>query len=815
MVRTLLNNVFGFLLLFLMSMGSNSYAQTGAIEGKVTWADQQKRVEDAQVGLLMTSYIAKTNQNGYYRIDSIQPGTYRLKVFLLGYESEVKEVKVDSTLKQVNFKVDTISRELDVVQFESKQNEEFGIRRMRNVEDMGIYSGKKNEVLLMDEMTANKATDKSRQIYAKVAGVHVWESDGAGIQQDVGSRGLNPKRTANFNTRQNGYDISADALGYPETYYAPPTEALSQIQVVRGAASLQYGPQFGGMINYRLKQPPKDDPFQISTRQTLGSFGLFNSYTSVGGTSEDGKIDYFGFYKFKRGDGWRPNSKFRVHNGFASGTYHVNEDFSVSLELTKMNSLAQQPGGLTDQLFEEDPNQSIRERNWFRVDWNMASIELNYQVSNQLKLQNKTFGLLGSRYSLGNLARIDRADHGQERTLLKDQYKNYGNETRLIYNYQLNEQQNTLLLGTRFYQGFTNRKQGFGSDGDGPNFSFVNPKDRDNSEYKFPSSNFAAFAENSFSLTKNLQITPGIRFEHIKTAADGFYKNANTDQAGNLISTKKFFENKKRIRNFALFGLGLSYKPLSFLEVYGNFSENYRAISFNDMRVINPNLKVDPNLQDEKGYTGDLGIRGHVENVLNYDISVFGLSYENKIGSVLKEDEELFRLIRYRTNVADAVHYGVEGYAELGLLKLLNAKKPENQLSLFTNFSWLKATYKNSEESGITGNEVEYAPPFKFKGGLNLELGDFKASYQFSYTEEHYSDATNAERVSSAIHGIIPSYYVMDLSLSYQYDFLTFEGGINNMADHQYFTRRATGYPGPGIIPAKGRSFYVTVGAKF
>ena len=34
---------------------------------------------------------------------------------------------------------------------------------------------------------------------------------------------------------------------------------------------------------------------------------------------------------------------------------------------------------------------------------------------------------------------------------------------------------------------------------------------------------------------------------------------------------------------------------------------------------------------------------------------------------------------------------------------------------------------------------------------------------------------------------------------------------INNLANAHYFTRRADSYPGPGIVPADARSFYVTV----
>jgi Fe(3+) dicitrate transport protein len=55
----------------------------------------------------------------------------------------------------------------------------------------------------------------------------------------------------------------------------------------------------------------------------------------------------------------------------------------------------------------------------------------------------------------------------------------------------------------------------------------------------------------------------------------------------------------------------------------------------------------------------------------------------------------------------------------------------------------------------------------------------------------------------------------MDLSMSYAYKWLKVEGSINNLTNNSYFTRRADGYPGPGIIPADGRAFFLTVGASF
>ena len=113
--------------------------------------------------------------------------------------------------------------------------------------------------------------------------MNIIEYDGAGLQLGIGGRGLNPKRTAHYNTRQNGYEISADALGYPETYYTPPIEAIEQIDLLRGAASLQYGPQFGGMINFKLKDGPSSDhkKIEVISNNRIGSFNQYHSFNSI------------------------------------------------------------------------------------------------------------------------------------------------------------------------------------------------------------------------------------------------------------------------------------------------------------------------------------------------------------------------------------------------------------------------------------------------------------------------------------------------------------------------------------------------------
>ena len=57
-----------------------------------------------------------------------------------------------------------------------------------------LTMGKKTEVISLETIDANKATNSSRQIFARVPGLNIWESDGSGIQIGLGGRGLNPSR---------------------------------------------------------------------------------------------------------------------------------------------------------------------------------------------------------------------------------------------------------------------------------------------------------------------------------------------------------------------------------------------------------------------------------------------------------------------------------------------------------------------------------------------------------------------------------------------------------------------------------------------
>ena len=753
-----------------------------------------------------------TDSTGRFSFLSLPDGRYVLQTSHPDFKAASMGITIAGTDLHVVIPVVNRTETLNEVVVRDRQSD-FGFTRMRGVEGMGIYEGKKTEVIIPDQLVANLATNNARQIYARVAGLNIWENDGAGLQLSVGGRGLDPNRTSNFNVRQNGYDISADALGYPESYYTPPIEAVGRIQIVRGAASLQYGTQFGGLLNFVMKKPVADRKVELVARQSIGSFGFYNAFTSVSGTV--GKLSYYTFFQYKRGDGWRPNSHFTSYTAYADIDYQLSEKTTIGVDLTQMSYLAQQPGGLTDVLFRENPQQSNRERNWFGVNWTMPALHLDHKINALNEFNLRLFGLSASRYSLGfRPNRVASVDDNSERDLIKGNFTNWGVEARYLKRYSVGRQQAVLLVGSRYYHGFNHSVQGLGSTGKDANFDFINDQQGISYDYRFPNRNASVFAENILYVGDKLSITPGLRYESIYTTADGFYGTLTRDLAGNIIDANRTFEKRTNGRHFVLGGLGISYKPTARLDLYGNISQNYRSITFSDMRLANPSLVIDPNLKDERGYSIDLGVRSVQTTLYNFDVSAFFLNYANRIGEVQFYDAS-DRVLRRRGNIGQAVIRGLESYAEGDFLRLINPENPALSGVLFVNVALIHSTYQASEIAGVAGKQVEFVPTANLKSGLRLGYKNLKASFQYTYLSDQFTDATNSRDGGvSAVIGLVPAYAIMDASVSYQLGKFRLESSLNNLADRAYFTRRATGYPGPGILPSDGRAVYLTVQVK-
>ncbi|MFN4006456.1 MAG: TonB-dependent receptor family protein [Chitinophagaceae bacterium] len=692
------------------------------------------------------------------------------------------------------------------------------IHQLPEIVGTDIMAGKKNSLVVMDNVNGNIVTNNMRQVLAKVPGIHIWESDGSGIQIGIAARGLSPNRSWEFNTRQNGYDISSDPFGYPEAYYTPQLQSVQRIQIVRGAGALQYGPQFGGLVNFILRNGSDiQKSFQFETQNTVGSFGLVNTYNAVGGNTN--KIHYYAFYDQRNADGWRENSRYKVKTGFASFNYQATNKLKLGFEYTNFYMISQQPGGLTDAQFNNNARQSFRSRNWFNNVWNIGTVTADYQFNNNTLLQIKAFGMWAERNSIGFTQNVLIADtinaatrQYNNRVVDVDNYKNYGMEARFITQFNVGAWSNNVSTGVRYFNGSTYRyRNGRGDVGNNFNLTLLSPYTQD---LDLTTSNVAVFVENMFSY-RQLRIIPGVRFETIGNTVGGQINVTN----GNIVPV--ITQSKKR--TFLLAGIGAEYH-IKYTELYANISEAYRPALFSDLTGT-PTLDViDQNLKDAKGYNADLGYRGKVKDYLFFDIGIFYLQYNNRIGTLAMQDAN-GNFYNFRTNVGNSVSKGTEFLIEFNPVRAFVKNTTWGSVGVFVSGTYTDARYNNFSTSSRQGNSivktdfnnkrVENAPQWIVRSGINYYYKGLTITTQWSYVSSAFSDATNTlTPTANGQNGLIPSYHVADMSATYKFlEKFNIKAGINNATDARYFTRRAGGYPGPGLLPADARNVYISVGA--
>lgn len=669
-------------------------------------------------------------------------------------------------------------------------------RPVGEIEGMAIYAAKKSHSISLRHALLDHSAGNMRQLFSKIPGIHIWENDGSGIQTSIASRGLSPNRSWEFNMRQNSVDIASDPFGYPEAYYTPPLEMVQRIDIVRGAGALQFGPQFGGSINYVMKKGNALKPFSFETQTTGGSFGLFNHYSAIGGTK--GRIQYYAGVHHRMADGWRANSRYRITTGYAAVAWKATDKTTITFDVTRQQYLSQQPGGLTDSLFKVSNRQSLRSRNWFAIEWNIASVQVDYRLNDRSSIQLKAFGLHGIRSSVGFTKTVNTADSYTStgfanRQLDKDEYTNAGMELRWLGRWKLGE----LSAGVKYFRGHTLRRQkGIADRGSDPIFQLSENEDFQ-ARLSYDITNAAAFAEHIFRFGKKFKVVPGIRMENLINNGSGRIALTN----GNLPQMHSY-------RRFILGGIGASYQITQALEINGNISQAYRPVTFADLTPSAVSETIDPKLRDAHGWNADLFIRGNFGKRLALDAGVYQMRYLDRVGTILLNNAN------FRTNIGDALSRGVDLALDF---KILGADDPRKGfLAIQIVSSWNEAYYTSGHEMAkvkVNGKKLENAPRYIHRAGITAGWKFFDIQIQYSEVSGVFTDAANTVKPNAeSTVGWINGYRIIDIASRFHLPKnLTLSGGVNNLGNVAYATRRSTGYPGPGLLPGNGRTIFIAL----
>lgn len=692
------------------------------------------------------------------------------------------------------------SKLLNDVIVQGYKNNESSIKQLPDIHQNFIVAGKKNEVISVQNLDANISEKTGRQIFAKIAGAFVYDMDGSGNQLNVSTRGLDPHRSWEYNIRQNGIMINSDIYGYPASHYSSPLESIQKIELIRGTASLQYGSQFGGMINYVTKQADTSRKISFENINSGGSFGLFSSYNAIGGSS--GKFRYYAYFQKRVSNGYRKNGNSNAESEFVSLEYLFNSKLRLKAELGRSTYLYHVPGPLTDAMFNADPRQSTRSRNYFSPDIYVPSLSLDWKIDETTNLTWTNSAVLGTRSSVQLIALANVAeDLTKNRQVDVDNFNSYTFELKLKKLYTIGSLSSVLVAGVRYINNDLHRQQlGKGTTAFDYNLSITGDWGRD---LHYKTQNVAFFVENLIYLNPKLSISPAIRIENGVTKMSGTIKYLATENVPNEIK-----------HSFPLFGINAQYKISPTIRVYSGWSQAYRPVIFSD--IIPPTAldRTNQNLKDAFGYNAEVGVSGTIKDQLSFDVSYFQIQYNNRIGSLILPDQNGQNYV-YKTNVGNTLTNGIEIYVEAQALKT-----SKNRLSIFTATSYFDGYYQkgnviiNGENKNIEGNRLETLPRWISRNGIRFQHKILSATLQYSYVADSFSDAMNTQTPSpDGAKGLVPAYSILDLNFSMRFSsHYTLKLGINNLTNENYFTKRPTGYPGVGIWASDGRSIVATFG---
>lgn len=697
---------------------------------------------------------------------------------------------------------------LDLKEFQLTEFRDLApIAPLPNINRNFLIGGRKTESVPISQLPANLSEKTGRQLFAKIPGGFIYDMDGSGNQINLSVRGLDGHRSWEFNVRQNGVIINTDIYGYPASHYSMPIEAVEKIELIRGTGALQYGQQFGGMLNYILKKPDPAKKFSFENLSTVGSFGLLSTFNSIGG--KVGKLTYYAYYQKRVSEGYRDNSDSKSDAQHINLGYQFNDKLKLRAELSRSTYLYQIPGPLNDGMFEENPRQSTRSRNYYSPEIWIPAVILDYRISPNTSFNWSVSGVFGQRSSVtfdGFANKPDTIDPATgeyaPRNVNIDNYHTRTSEGRLIHQYTFGQMESNLSATFRYFNNsFDRRQRGQGTTGTDYDLTVVGDFQRD---MNLKSESFAFAVENQLYLSNQLSISPGIRVEIGSSKMTGKIEYIEDAQVPQTIDY-----------DFVALGINANYQINPGSRLYAGISQANRPVLFQDIIPGNPLTLIADDLEDSFGYNAEAGWENASIPRLKYNVTLFRTHIGNRIGNILVERNGQTYI--QKSNIGNSLNNGIELYLDYELLSGENW-----QLNFYTSTSLMDAKYTSGEVAGpegnedITGNHIEAAPKWLSRNGLTGHFKNLRVLLQHQFVGDTYADALNTVTPpESGAVGIVPAYHVWDLNTSYQVsqNFII-RAGINNLMNKNYFTKRPQMYPGPGIWTSDGRSVVVSVGFK-
>ncbi|MBC7895718.1 MAG: TonB-dependent receptor, partial [Cytophagaceae bacterium] len=562
--------------------------------------------------------------------------------------------------------------------------------------------------------------------------------------------------------------------------------------------------QFGGLVNYRTKAADTTRRIAFESISSAGSYGLLGTWNSASGRV--GPLTYRAYASGRQSDGYRSSSESRASSQYLGVDYRVNDKVDVRGQVGRSWYRYQIPGALTDAMFDANPRAATRSRNWFSPDIVVPSVAVTWRPNWRTRVHAQLSAVLGNRSSVQFVGFADVRDTVQAATgtylprqVDIDGFQSITGEVRVTNEYRLGDLPWILAAGIAINDNDLHRRQqGRGTTGTG--YDLTLSSGTFGRDIHYLTNNVAVYAEQLIPVTSRFSVIPGVRIERGETRMRGRLSYLDPAQVPTNIE-----------HNYPLFGIRAEWQVAN-AEVYGGWSQSYRPMILKDVIPETAIERTDPNLRDARGWTIEGGVRGMLGHV-RYDVSAFALRYNNRFGGILQVDSAGASYL-FKTNVGSSLTRGIELALDAPLVVMRTGALRAHTATSYFDGTYRRGTVTSAGQNlDITGNRIEAVPKWISRTGLTAGGSATSATLLVSYTSDSYADPQNTLVPSAnGARGLVPSYTIVDVNASRQLaPWVRVRVGVSNLFGANYFTKRPTFYPGPGIWPSDGRGVNASV----
>lgn len=650
------------------------------------------------------------------------------------------------------------------------------------------------------ELQKFEFTDISR-VLASVPGVYVQEEDGYGLRPNIGMRGTGTGRNDKISVMEDGVLVAPAPYSAPSAYYFPTMGRMESIEVLKGAASVKYGPRTtGGVLNLLSRSLPTEPNSSTGMLDAaIGSDGYYkgHAYFAKEKNNTAGLIEVFTY----GADGFKDLPVGDDNTGFEKTdlllklghTFGKNDAHNLELKIKYSDETSDKTYmGLTDADYQATPYRRYAASQNDEMNTRHNAYQLNYAYGFGAGYELLATAYLNdfhrnwykaSKVSESYLEQYSEFEanptaQGIEGVAIKANNRDYqakGIQSEL----HIPAGNHYITVGMRYHEDEMDRFQWQDE------YTLNQDLSMTLTERGVPGSDSnrvdsatarTLFIQDEWTLDA-LVISAGLRFEDITITREEWAKSDPTRSNG-------LTKNLSNDTDILVPSLGATYTVNDNITLLAGIQQGYA-----------PAAPGNADQEEEKSVNIEFGSRYNVSGI-NGEIIAFYSDYDNMHGNCTAavgcSDE----------NIGDQYNYGEVAVSGVEFSAGHTFNTDTVMFPVKLTYTYTDSEFKNTFDSEIwgtveKGDAMPYVPKNQVALSMGAELSAFVVHSQLRYVSDSHADLTD-----SGLNAI-NSRVVWDLAAKYRIDdnqkvYLS----VDNLFDKTYIANRANG----GIQPGKPRT---------